>query len=365
MGFNIRPKGRNLWALDVRVRQDGKRLRKRETFKGTKAEAEERYIALRTELKQAESQTGSLTLPLHPIRTFGEMLDLYLEKKGKMSSSHRNKYERLKKELGNIALEHIGDKFEALIKIMRKYPSKTTGKILADAFINRIIEIARAVFTLAVDLEIIEKNPITKVRFQKRKETPRDVMLTKDQIENLFEVINQHAPHLKAIVQFALQVPCRRSELVNMRRADLDLINNAIRVKNGTTKNDAGCWKPVPPDMVEYFRNLPAQSEYLFYRYDQNTGNYVTLGDFKKAWKTSLRIAGIEDLRFHDTRHIAATALLDNGTPARIVQEVAGWKTDMLRTYYHRGGKSSFNLIKFSKSVHCGYTSGDTKAASG
>ena len=69
---------------------------------------------------------------------------------------------------------------------------------------------------------------------------------------------------------------------------------------------------------------------------------------FKKAWAKCLRLAGISDFRFHDTRHISATNLVDNGTPERVVMAVAGWRTNMLSTYYHRAGKNSRALVTFA-----------------
>src|SRR5690606_19756306 len=113
----------------------------------------------------------------------------------------------------------------------------------------------------------------------------------------------------------------------------------SIRIRNGTTKNDQGCDKPIPPNMTAYFRSLPSDCPWLFYR--QEMGLYHGLGCFNKAWYKCLRIAGIGNFRFHDTRHNAATALLDNGTPEQVVLTVAGWKTNMLKTYYHRDGKKS------------------------
>ena len=349
MSITQKVKGQNKWLIDIRVFREGKCLRKRETFTGTRNQAKERYHELRAEMNKIQARQITLMNKSKPINTFGEMIKLYLEKKDEMSSAHLYRYEKLNAELGDIELDQIADRFEAYIRILRRFPSKHTGKIISDSTVNRLVEVVRAVMNLATDLEIINRNPITKARFPKYKETPRDVVLPQEQIENIKNVIEREAPHLKAIVNFALQVPCRRGELVNLKRANLDLINNAIRVRNGTTKNDAGCWKPIPPNMITYFRNLPKETEYLFFRYEAKSDRYLPLGDFKKSWKRCLQIAGIEDFRFHDTRHMSATALLDNGTPERIVQEIAGWKTDMLRTYYHRSGKSSFDLIRFEK----------------
>ncbi len=204
---------------------------------------------------------------------------------------------------------------------------------------------AKAVFNHAVNIELIEKNPLTKTRFPKLRTVPRDRVLSQVESERLLNVIDHEAPHLSAIVRFALQVPCRKSELVNMRREDLDLINNAIRVRNGTTKNDAGCWKPIPPDMVEYFRTIPRECPYLFYR--EHDSEFKPLGDFKKAWSRCLRLAEIHDFRFHDTRHISATEMLNAGTPEQVVMTVAGWKSNMLKTYYHLSGTKALEFVVF------------------
>jgi len=84
-----------------------------------------------------------------------------------------------------------------------------------------------------------------------------------------------------------------------MRREDLDLINNCIRVRNGTTKNDQGIWKPIPNNLISYFRNIPPESEYLFYRYVIKHKEYMPLGDFKTSWKRVRKLAGISDFVFH------------------------------------------------------------------
>jgi hypothetical protein len=45
--------------------------------------------------------------------------------------------------------------------------------------------------------------------------------------------------------------------------------------------------------------------------------------------------------------HISATNMVDNGTPEQVVMSVAGWKTNMLRTYYSRGDKKALGLVRF------------------
>lgn len=51
---------------------------------------------------------------------------------------------------------------------------------------------------------------------------------------------------------------------------------------------------------------------------------------------------------FHDTRHISAATLVDNGTPKQVVMRVTGWKTNMLLTYHSRSDRKALGLVRFN-----------------
>jgi integrase len=344
--MGIVKKGQNLYHIDVNVRNHG---RKRETFKGTKAKAEERYLQLKMELREGISNAVS---SLTEMKTFGDLLKIYKEKRSECSESHLNKIKLLEKDLGEIDLRVFPDRFEQYIKLLRTTKSERTMKLRSNSVINRLVEIVRAAFNLGVSLGLVEVNTITKTRFVRLKELARDVVLSDLEKQNLLNTVDREAPHLSFILRFALQVPCRKSELTGMKKEDLDLINNTIRIKAKDSKNDKGCWKPIPPDMVEYFRTLPKEIDYLFFRKveDKKTGQveFFGLGQFQRAWRRCLKIAGLKGFHFHDTRHMAATALIDNGTPEQVVMTVANWKTNMLKNYYHREPKKALELVRFS-----------------
>lgn len=82
-------------------------------------------------------------------------------------------------------------------------------------------------------------------------------------------------------------------------------------------------------------KKVPEESEFLFYRRDRK-GKCLPLGDFRGAWKRCLRIAGIEDYRFHDQRRTAYTNALLEGTAPHDVMQVSGHLTDMSKVYFGR-----------------------------
>ncbi len=343
MGLNIDKIAPNLFYLDVRVRRpEGPgEDRIRETFQGSKQEAEARYIQLRKDIKDAQAQRCRFD-------TFGDLMRWYAGERPP-ADKDQSIIDILTGDLGAVALPAFPGRFADWRKHVLRNPSKKTGRPFTNGTVNRYTNMVKAAFNLAADQEIIEKSPITKAKFPRLREVPRDTVLPAPTKKGLLNVMAEHAPYLVPITCYALQVPCRKSELVNMGKDDLDLFQNMIRVRNGTTKNDAGIWKPIPPDLIGYFRNIPAACPWLFYRMEN--GQFVNLGDFKKAWATCLRLAGIADFHFHDTRHMSATDLLNNGTPVRTVMEIAGWKTDMLKNYFHRDGQAALGLVKFSPGV--------------
>jgi integrase len=58
--------------------------------------------------------------------------------------------------------------------------------------------------------------------------------------------------------------------------------------------------------------------------------------DIRSAWETALKHAGVDDFRFHDPRHSAASYLAMNGASLAEIAEILGHKTlSMVKRYAH------------------------------
>ena len=344
--------GPNLYFLKARCKANGDK-RAQELFRGPKPDAEARYLELRA-LVRKERVAG----------TFGDLLERYREGRGEIPRGQRCIYQTLTRDLGAVPLEGLAGALEAYAKLLRGQKSPRTGKVLANSSINRHRAMVAASLTLARDKGVPGIPRLSKAIWPKLPEVARDRLLDPLEAHRLENVLEAEAPHLLPLFRFASLVPCRKSELVRMRREDLDLFNEAIRVHNGTTKNDEGSWKPIPAPLVPYFRAIPSECPWLFYRV--RAGKYLPLGDFKKAWGRCLRLAGVRNFRFHDTRASAATGLADAGTPERAIMKVAGWRTNMLSTYHRSRSKNALKLVRFSvESGNPGATSGKDAGKNG
>jgi integrase len=341
----IKKIGPNLWQIKISCRVAGKDypVSKQERFTGNKTDADQRHA----ELIRVIRATGGGSLKLQALKDFGGLIDLFSEKRGPFCYSHEQKIVVLKEALGKIALGVFADTFEQYLKVLKNTSPRFRKGKRSNHSINRDVEIVRAVFGLAVELEVIDRNPITKTRFPALEEKPRDRYLSQDERLRLLNAIQMHRPYLLPVIQYMLAVPCRKTELTTAKREQYSPFSQTIYIPD--SKADIPIYKPVPSEMKRYFDSIPAECPWLFYRRDD--AGYHPVGDYKNAWRFCLKKAELHNVRIHDLRHIAATDLYEAGNPERMIMDVAGWKTPMLSSYRHKDSFRSAQGIQFQKPV--------------
>jgi integrase len=334
--------GKDKWSVKAAlwVKHLGYPISKQTTVTGSRAEA----LIVEAELLK-ELKARSLTSVY--VSTFGDAVDLYAKKlrlQGRLSESHAKTVDFVRRALGHVRIECFADQLEAYRKRLQVTPT-VQGKPRKAASVNRYTSVAHAVFEYLAALGIVAKNPVTPVRFPKMKETVRDRYISQEERLRLMEAIRAHRPYLLPIISFMLAVPCRVGELLGARREQYNAFTNTVYIPN--SKAGIPIHKPVPAGMTDYFRSIPPESEWLFFRQNAS-GKYVKLVSISKAWWLCLRAAGIADLRIHDLRHIAATDLYAVGNPERRIMGIAGWKTNMLSLYRHKDSLRDAQATVFS-----------------
>ena len=201
------------------------------------------------------------------------------------------------------------------------------GTIRTDASVNRAMACLRHLFTKAVEWEMIESNPFKKGKSLILKENNQRIRyLIGDEVEKL---LGECPDYLSDIVECGINTGMRKSEILNLKWSQ---IRNGFIYLRDNTKDKESREIPVNDDLEALFKRIRKKqhltSKYVFnYFVDTKKGKKVrslSLGDVKRAFKSSCDRAGITDFRFHDLRHTFASHVIMKGGSLKDVQELLG-----------------------------------------
>jgi integrase len=228
-------------------------------------------------------------------------------------------------ELGPITLASLspGVIRDALSKKRRTVSGPTCNRYLAA--LSAALEVA------VREWEWCETNPARSVRrFPEHRGRVR--FLSGEERDALLEACRKSDDgRLYPLVIFALATGARQGELLNLKWSDVDLAKR--RAVLHQTKNHDRRTLSFPGPAGDELRRLsrtPHISGYLFASPSGQT-NFP-----KKAWEKALDEAGIEDFRFHDLRHTAASYLAMSGATLPELAAFLGHRTlAMVKRYAH------------------------------
>jgi integrase len=144
--------------------------------------------------------------------------------------------------------------------------------------------------------------------------------------EEYIALMGKLPEYLKPVVSFAYTYAWREGEILKLEWRNVDMKNRVIRLEPGTTKNDKGRTIFLDDEMLDMFKALFAQR-----RLDTSR---VFLGrdgkpikDFRKAWLTACKDAGLEGKMFHGLRRTAIRNLVRSGVTETVCMAISGHRT--------------------------------------
>jgi integrase len=150
---------------------------------------------------------------------------------------------------------------------------------------------------------------------------------------------------LLPIVVLAISTGARYSEIMNLRWTDIDLERGLARLEK--TKNGERRALPLTHKALQLIRDLRERCDskargLLFPRADGMAPMAI-----QKHWKSAIERAGIQDFRFHDLRHSAASYLAMNGATLAEIAEVLGHRTlQMVKRYAHISDQHTASVVE-------------------
>ena len=272
-------------------------------------------------------------------RTLNEAIERYkqevLPRKPKSYAHQSRQLSWWSKEIGSYSM---ADTTTSVISECRsKLLSEKTksGKPRAPATANRYIAALSHLLSIAhKEWEWISENPCVKLS---KLPEPRGRVrfLEDDERESLLSACKvSSSTHLYPIVVLALSTGARQGEIMSLTWDQVDL--NIGRIVLHETKNDDRRVLPLTGHALDVLKDWSCvrhlKSNLLF----PNKRDPNKPIDIRSPWYTALKRAGIEDFKFHDLRHSAASYLAMNGATLTEIADVLGHKTlQMVKRYAH------------------------------
>jgi len=208
------------------------------------------------------------------------------------------------------------------------------------ATVNNHLRVLSKILSLAVDAELIDSNPVFRVRKFKPNNRRLRVLSDEEEVDLLATLEGNDL--IRCIVIVALNTGLRRGEIFSLKWSDVDFQRRRLIIRK--TKASKERFVPMNATVRELLLSLPRLlTDYVF----PSPKTEGRLTDIKKSFRSAVDLAEVENLRFHDLRHTFATRLADAGTDAYTLMEIMGHadlKTTMI--YVHASGDAGRRAVE-------------------
>lgn len=166
-------------------------------------------------------------------------------------------------------------------------------------------------------------NPATLIR--PYREQRRERYLDHDELARLGATLDRaladgtEDPYAVAAIRLLLLTGARRSEILRLTWAEVDLDRGVLRLSDSKTGRST---RFLPPQAVDLLRSLPRTPENLHVIPGRVAGAHRA--DLKGPWRRISKAAGIPDVRLHDLRHTYASVAISAGLSLPVVGKLLG-----------------------------------------
>jgi integrase len=205
---------------------------------------------------------------------------------------------------------------------------------------NRDLQVLRRMLNLAVIWGYLRDTPMRFIKlFRETKGRVR--YLSSDE----YAALARHcSPELKRIVDVALLTGMRQGEMLALMWADLDLENGFISINN--PKNGVARKVAISDDVNAELRALKAQGRSV-YAFTDKSGAPLSPRTLQWQFRRALDSSGVENFRFHDLRHTAASWMAMADVPMQKIKMILGHlDIRMTDRYSHLSPESTTDAVR-------------------
>jgi integrase len=215
--------------------------------------------------------------------------------------------------------------------------------------VNRELGLLRAMLNHAKRCGFLSVNPFNNAPsgiISPSDETKRSRVLSREEEARLLSVCIGKREHLHACIIAAIDTGLRKNELFTLVWSDVFLLTKTIRLRAFNSKTAKSRTVPITDRLaieLERLKSGVLDDTLVF-----------TCGDVKRSFTTACRLAGIEDLRFHDLRHTFATRLAQAGIPLTELARLLGHSSlQMTFRYSNATAETVTRAASILNSLNC------------
>lgn len=203
---------------------------------------------------------------------------------------------------------------------------------LAAATCNHHIKLLKHSLNLAIDWEMLDKNPVARIPMF-HEDNKLEHYMDDVELNRLLTVL--HTDENRSICQialFLLSTGCRLNEVLSAKWSDVDMSKGIFTIRATNAKSRKLRGVPLNESAIEILNQLDTQGkfEYLFI----NRLTSMPYRNIHKVWHRLREKAGLKHLRLHDLRHQYASFLVNSGRTLYEVQQIFGHSTSVVTQRY-------------------------------
>lgn len=259
---------------------------------------------------------------------------------GEWRLANRKTAQKDLERIKSIFFTNFGNKIlsEILPADIEIWRTKRLNNNIKPATINRDLCILKSLLSTAVTWDIIEKNPISKIKPLKidnaakvrflnniEEQVLRDTITKREQrLKQLQKNTNKYnGDHLKPMVLLSINTGIRRGELLSLTWDNIDLQHAMLTITGSTTKTGKTRHIPLNKEALQVIKQWQKTTNAKCGLIFPNK-NGCKFANIHTAWKKLLKSAKIENFRWHDLRHHFASKLVMAGVDLNTVRELLG-----------------------------------------
>jgi integrase len=224
------------------------------------------------------------------------------------------------------------------VEAYRAARRRRDGSLATMGTVNNDHIMLKHMYSVAERRGLVQSNPAKRVPLPDP-HNERDRVLTAEEWGQLY----QAAPtHLQPILLVAYRLGPRLSEIMRLTWDRVDLSRGFIKLRSVDTKTKDPRLVPLTPDVHAALANLAKVRRLDTNRVFLYEGKPIE--SVKTAFHTAVRNAEIEDLRFHDLRHCAATNLRRAGVDTVTAMRIVGHKSEKMHKRYNSVSEADLTL---------------------